>query len=40
MWDVNLKAKNEQEKQTEAHGHGLWTSGYQREGRGEGGRGR
>ena len=23
MWDINLKATNEQDKQTETHGHGL-----------------
>ena len=22
MWDINLKATNEQDKQTETHGHG------------------
>ena len=30
MWDINQKATNEQDKQTETHGHGQWTSGYQR----------
>ena len=37
MWDINLKATNEQDKQTETHGRGQWASGYQRAGgRGEG----
>ena len=27
MWYINLKAKNEQDKQTATHGHGLQTSG-------------
>ena len=31
MWDINLKAMNEQNKQTETHGHGQYTNGYQRE---------
>ena len=30
MWDINLKATNEQDKQTETHGHGQYTSGFQR----------
>ena len=35
MWDINLKATNEQDKQTNS---GTWTSGYQRVGgRREGG---
>ena len=32
MWDINLKAINKQDKQTETQGHGQWTSGYQRVG--------
>ena len=38
MWYINLKATNEQDKQTETRGHGLQTRGYQRvERRGMGG---
>ena len=37
MWDINLKATNEQDKQTETHGLGQWTSGYQRGVREQGG---
>ena len=33
MWDINLKATNEQDKQTETQGHRQWTGGYQRVGR-------
>ena len=40
MWDINLKATNEQDKQTETQGHGQWTSGYQKVGGGGGGVGR
>ena len=34
MWNINLKATNEQDEQTETHGHEQWTSGYQRVGSG------
>ena len=36
MWDINLKATNEQDKQRETHQHRQWTSGYQRVGRRQG----
>ena len=29
MWNINLKATDEQDKQTGIHGHGQWSSGYQ-----------
>ena len=32
MWDINLKSTNEQDKQTEIHGHGQQISGYQKVG--------
>ena len=34
MWDINLQATNERDKQTKPRGHGQWTSGYQKGGGG------